>query len=169
MFPQDGSTASSVIAAAERALAAGGSRGVRSDDSNVPTFDAPAQMEADIAVVDDDASLAALLMQAASIHGYQVRHFQDGQEAVDRLCGSAPTHAVRVVLLDLNLPGVDGFTVLRRLSADGVLARTRVIVVSARTSERDVLTAFALGAFDVIAKPLSLAVLMQRVIRALNS
>ena len=169
MFPQDGSTASSVIAAAERALAAGGSRGVRPDDSNGPTFDAPAQMEADIAVVDDDASLAALLMQAASIHGYQVRHFQDGQEAVDRLCGSAPTHAVRVVLLDLNLPGVDGFTVLRRLSADGVLARTRVIVVSARTSERDVLTAFALGAFDVIAKPLSLAVLMQRVIRALNS
>jgi two-component system phosphate regulon response regulator PhoB len=71
----------------------------------------------------------------------------------------------RVVLLDLDLQGFDGLTVLRRLRARGVLARTRVVMLTSRGTESEVLKALELGATDYVAKPFSVAVLLQKLRR----
>jgi DNA-binding response OmpR family regulator len=73
-----------------------------------------------------------------------------------------------LIVLDVDLPGLDGLSVLRRLAQDGVLNRTRVIVLTARAGEREVLEALELGAYDHVAKPFSVPVLMQRVRRAMT-
>ena len=72
-----------------------------------------------------------------------------------------------LILLDWDLPARDGLTVLRGLAADGTLAASRVVMLTARASQREILTALELGASDHVAKPFSLAVLMQRVDRVL--
>jgi DNA-binding response OmpR family regulator len=72
------------------------------------------------------------------------------------------------VLLDWDLPGRDGLTVLRGLAADGWLADTTVVMLTARASEREVLAALELGASDHVAKPISIPVLMQKVRSALE-
>jgi len=71
-------------------------------------------------------------------------------------------------VLDVDLPGLDGLSVLRRLARDDVLADTRVIMLTARSGEAEVLEALELGAFDHVAKPFSVPVLMQRIRRALR-
>lgn len=72
------------------------------------------------------------------------------------------------MLLDVDLPGLDGLSVLRRLARDDVLSRTRVIMLTARAGEAEVVEALELGAFDHVAKPFSVPVLMQRVRCALR-
>ena len=71
--------------------------------------------------------------------------------------------------MDVGLPSVDGLSVFRALARNGVAQRTRVIMLTARSAEAEVLTALKLGAFDHVAKPFSLSVLMQRVQRALDA
>jgi DNA-binding response OmpR family regulator len=73
-----------------------------------------------------------------------------------------------MVLLDVDLPRLDGLAVLRRLAHDGLLQHTRVIMLTFRADEREVLEALELGAFDHVTKPFSLPVLMQRIRRTLQ-
>ena len=87
------------------------------------------------------------------------RDRRDGQEARVRPC---------LVLLDWDPPGRDGLTILRGLAAEGTLEHTRVLMLTARGSEGETLAALELGALDHVAKPFSIAVLMQRVRRALS-
>lgn len=75
----------------------------------------------------------------------------------------------RVLLLDVDLPGVDGISVLRRLMRNGVGGHTRVIMLTARAGEPEVLEALKESAFDHIAKPFSVPVLVERLPRALES
>jgi DNA-binding response OmpR family regulator len=75
----------------------------------------------------------------------------------------------RVVLLDADLPGVDVPAVLRTLSRDRVLERTRVIVLTVRSHESEVVQALDEGAFDHVAKPFSVPILLQRVRRAMRA
>ena len=96
-----------------------------------------------------------------------VRRIADGDEANRLLGGGQPRVRADLVLLDWDLPGRDGLTLLRLLRADGVLSRSRVVMLTMRASEREALTALELGATDHIAKPFSLPVLMQRIRRVL--
>ena len=123
---------------------------------------------ADVMIVDDDEVLVELLRHALENRGYRCHSLQDGQAAIDALSGASPSMKARVVLLDVGLPGVDGLSVLRTLARTGVTQHTRVIMLTARSAEAEVLTALELGAFDHVAKPFSLSVLMQRVQRALE-
>ena len=66
------------------------------------------------------------------------------------------------------LPGLDGLSILRRLSGDGVLESTRVIMLTARAGEDETVRALELGAFDFVAKPFSVPVLVERLRRALE-
>jgi len=81
--------------------------------------------------------------------------------------GFDATVVPRVVLLDVNLPGLDGLGGLRRIQSEDRHGSTRVIMLIARSSEEEVLRALDLGAFDHVAKSFSLQVLMRRVRRAL--
>jgi diguanylate cyclase (GGDEF)-like protein len=122
----------------------------------------------DVLVVDDDEALAALLVHALETRGYSVRWLSDGREAVEALGGPRPALRARLVLLDVDLPGYDGLSVLRALARDRVLDRTRVVMLTVRAGQREVLDALEMGAVDHVAKPFSIPVLLQRVRRALR-
>lgn len=123
----------------------------------------------DVVVVEDDETTAGLLLHALQTRGYRTRWFRDGPTAADALESPGSPDQARVVLLDVDLPGLDGISVLRRMARSGVLSRTRVIMLTVRASEAEVLAALELGAVDHVAKPFSLPVLMQRVRRALRT
>ena len=82
--------------------------------------------------------------------------------------GQNPSLKAKLVLLDVDLPGLDGLGVLRRLAREGVTQRTRVIMLTLRATEEEVLASLELGAFDHIGKPFSVPVLMQRIKRAIQ-
>jgi len=122
----------------------------------------------DIVVVDDDETLSSLLMHALTTRGYRAACFKDGRTALEKLGGPLPELRPRVLLLDVDLPNMDGLSVLRRLAEDGAVKRTRVLMLTARSSEAEVVNALEWGAFDHVAKPFSLRVLMQRIRRAME-
>ncbi len=120
----------------------------------------------DVVVVEDDDVVAELLMHALADSGYRSLRVNDGQAAVELLT-DASRQPPRLVLLDISLPSLDGFAVLEHLRRTGMLETTHVIVLTARSSEEEILRALAAGAFDHVGKPFSLPVLMHRVRRAL--
>ncbi|HET7460694.1 MAG TPA: response regulator [Longimicrobium sp.] len=126
----------------------------------------PAQ-HLDVVVVEDDPALARLLLHALETRGYSSRWIADGREAAEALTGSRPPLRARLVLLDVDLPGMDGHAVLRRLARDRVLERTRVIVLTVRAHEAEVVQALEEGAFDHVSKPFSVPILLQRIRRAM--
>jgi len=122
----------------------------------------------DVVLVEDDDALAGVLLHGLSTRAYRTQRFDDGQDAASALEGPSPKVSARVVLLDWGMPSLDGLRVLRRLAETGVLNHTRVIMLTARDSESEVLMALDLGAFDHVAKPFSVPVLMKRVHRAMQ-
>jgi two-component system alkaline phosphatase synthesis response regulator PhoP len=110
-----------------------------------------------ILLVEDNVDLAFGLRATLEFEGYEVHVVSDGRDAVDRIVGLEPD----LVLLDLMLPGLDGYEVLSRLRKSG--NRTPVLVLTARGEESDVLTGFDRGADDYVTKPFSTAELLARV------
>lgn len=121
----------------------------------------------DVLLVDDDEALGALVVHAVSGRGWSVRWLQDGADAVELL--DTPGFRARAVLLDVGLPGLDGLAILRHLGRRRLLTSTRVVMLTVRTNETEVLEALDLGAFDHVAKPFSLSVLLHRVRRAIEA
>jgi diguanylate cyclase (GGDEF)-like protein len=164
-YPCDGGDLHELYRAADDALytakAAGRNR-VLPAASNV----AAAPEGPDVVVVEDDPILASVLIDSLETRGYRTRWIDDGQEAVAALAGASPEVSPALVVLDVDLPGLDGLSVLRRLARDDVLSATRVIMLTARSGEAEVLEALELGACDHVAKPFSVPVLMQRIRRA---
>ena len=165
--PGDGSDVEALHRAATgalvRARAAGGDRVMAACDAaeqGTPRLD--------VVVVEDDDTLAALLEHSFKTRGYGVRVISDGAQALAELGGADPRLAASVILLDWNLPGLDGMRVLRAMAAAGVLVRSRVIMLTARATEEEVLAALDAGAVDHVTKPFSVPVLMQRVRRAME-
>jgi DNA-binding response OmpR family regulator/HPt (histidine-containing phosphotransfer) domain-containing protein len=122
----------------------------------------------DVVVIEDDVVLSDLLAQALELRGYSCRVIADGEEAVQALAGSQSTLTAPLVLLDWDLPGRNGLSVLRELGRAGVLHQTRVIMLTLHSGETETLEALKLGAFGHVAKPFSVPVLLERVRRALE-
>lgn len=122
----------------------------------------------DVVVVEDDSILAELLLHGLRNAGYQPEWFDDGGKAVEALTGADARLFPKVLLLDVDLPAVSGIGVLRAMAETGALERTRVIMLTAHASEEETVKTFELGAFDHVAKPFSLPVLLQRLRRALE-
>ena len=97
-----------------------------------------------------------------SLHGAGFRHFESVGRGDDALRLAAATKP-DLVLLDLMLPGLDGLSVARRIRENGQLADTRIIMVTARTEEEDIVRGLDAGADDYIPKPFSREVLLARV------
>ncbi|MDQ2695511.1 MAG: response regulator [Pseudomonadota bacterium] len=163
-YPADAPDLQSLYQAADRALHAAKQSG---RDRVLPAGWQPAR-DADVVLVEDDEALVGLLRHALETRGLRVRLLGDGQAAVDALGGPDPRLRARLILLDVDLPGLNGLAVLRRLARDGVLRRSKVIVLTGRSTESEVLEALTLGAVDHVAKPFSLPVLMQRIRQALD-
>ena len=110
-----------------------------------------------VLVVDDKRSLAGHLGRALEGEGYRVTLAYDGEEAL-RL---GKTDAYDLMLLDLMLPRMDGFTVIRKLWE--VRMRTQAIIVSARDSMQDIVRGLDAGPDDYLTKPFALGVLLAKV------
>ncbi|HEY8648584.1 MAG TPA: response regulator transcription factor [Candidatus Limnocylindria bacterium] len=101
-----------------------------------------------VLLVEDDADLLDLMTYALSREGYTVLTAMDGQQALKRWEEESPD----LLLLDANIPKIDGFEVCRRIRHDGA---TPIIMLTARDEEEDVLHAYRLGVDDFVNKPFS--------------
>ena len=109
-----------------------------------------------VLLVEDDARIRAVLELALHDHGYDVRSAATGEQALELLGQERPD----VVLLDLMLPGIDGFEVCRRVRADSDLP---IIAVTARSDSADVVAGLQAGADDYVTKPVVASELAARI------
>jgi len=112
-----------------------------------------------VLLIEDDASVAALLRTALERDGLEIRHFADGKRAMEAAEEASPG----VVLLDLKLPGMSGWEILRRLRSLPAYEHVPIMIITAEGSEESVVRAFQLGADDYLVKPFSVALLRSRV------
>lgn len=110
---------------------------------------------AHILVVDDDGDLCALLKTALERDGHQVSACRDGRRVDDAACRWADC-----ILLDVMMPGEDGFALCRRIRE---LADCPILFLTAKTQEADVLTGLGVGGDDYLTKPFRIAELRARV------
>ena len=100
-----------------------------------------------VLIVDDEPDVLLLLRVNLEAAGYQTVLAADGETALERIDDGEPD----VVLLDIMMPVMDGWGVLRALSERD--SRPRVVVVSAKSSDRDIVRALTSGALDYVTKP----------------
>lgn len=110
---------------------------------------------AHILVVDDDGDLCALLKTALERDGHQVSACRDGRRVDEAACRWADC-----ILLDVMMPGEDGFALCRRIRN---LADCPILFLTAKTQETDVLTGLGVGGDDYLTKPFRIAELRARV------
>ena len=110
-----------------------------------------------ILAVDDDDSIRELLELQLTRNGYEALTAADGREALDKASGAD------LILLDVMLPGIDGFEICRRLKADPVLRAVPIIMLTAKAEEIDKVLGLELGADDYLVKPFSIRELLARV------
>jgi len=110
-----------------------------------------------ILLVEDNRDVARGLQYNLELEGYAVHVAEDGQEALELARETAPD----LIILDLMLPGVDGYQVLRTLRSRG--DRTPVLILSARGEEEDKVRGFRLDADQYVTKPFDLLELLERV------
>jgi type II secretory ATPase GspE/PulE/Tfp pilus assembly ATPase PilB-like protein/ActR/RegA family two-component response regulator len=109
----------------------------------------PAGPRRKILLVDDEDSLRKVLRDLLEREGYEIAEARDGVQALDQVDRVGPD----VIVLDLNLPGMDGYTVLSRLRSRPATAGIPVIVLTAKGDEDNEVRVFELGADDFLQKP----------------
>jgi two-component system, OmpR family, response regulator len=112
--------------------------------------------EARVLVVDDEANIVELLSVSLKFQGFEVATASNGAQALDRAREARPD----AVILDVMMPGMDGFGVLRRLRADGIDAPA--LFLTARDSLQDKIAGLTLGGDDYVTKPFSLEEVVAR-------
>lgn len=117
-----------------------------------------------ILVVEDDPSVRELLRDQMRAAGHEVVTANDGADAIQRLSN----FLVHAMILDINLPRMDGFEVLKVVQGMPTIAGLPILVLSARHAERDVRRALVLGAWDYLAKPYTEQQLVRRMTRLLR-
>ena len=115
------------------------------------------QPSAHILVVEDESSIREGLCDVLAFHGYTPEGVARGDTGLERALLVRPA----LVVLDIMLPGLDGFGVCRKLRAER--PRLPVLMLTARGSEDDVLEGFRCGADDYVTKPFSISELVARV------
>jgi len=117
---------------------------------------------ASILVVDDEPAIRRFLRTSLTAEGYQVEEVEDGAGALAAL----KRHATDVLVLDLGLPGMNGFDVIRELREGG--SAIPIIVLSSRTDEDGKVRALDMGADDYVTKPFGMDELLARIRAAMR-
>ncbi|MBQ9540892.1 response regulator transcription factor, partial [Ruminococcus sp.] len=110
----------------------------------------------DILIVEDDKELSSLLTDFLRAEGYTVSAVENGERAVQLF----ERYGARLVVLDINLPDMNGFAVCSKLREN---ADTPILIVSARTDKEDKLNGLDLGADDYIEKPYDIDILLAKI------
>ena len=125
-----------------------------------------------ILIVDDSRDEQELLSTRLRAAGYGSLMVADSAEAalgmLDQDRAGLKTGEIDLILMDIMLPGIDGLEACRRIKATEGLQDIPLIVITVKTDEKDLLTAFAAGAMDYIRKPVNPAELVARVSSALG-
>ncbi len=119
--------------------------------------DAPAAT--DLVIVDDDAETSRLLQRLLSQQGYRIQAAVSGQQAISLIQERRPS----LVLLDILLPDMDGYTLCQQLKANPLTTDIPVIVLSSLVDSLDKVKAFQAGATDYITKPFAVQEVLVRV------
>jgi CheY-like chemotaxis protein len=114
-----------------------------------------------VLVVEDEEGIAELIKKALGRDGLEVHHVDDGSRAME-LAGEIEPAAI---ILDLALPGMDGWEILRRLRQHPTLHNTPVLLVTGQGGEENIVRGFQMGADDFVTKPFSVPELRARVRR----
>jgi CheY-like chemotaxis protein len=119
------------------------------DDADAGRRSAPHGPARRILLVDDEDSLRKVLKDLLEREGYEVAEARDGVQALDQVDRVGPD----VIVLDLNLPGLDGYGVLAQLRSRPATADIPVVVLTAKGDEENEVRVFELGANDFLQKP----------------
>jgi DNA-binding response OmpR family regulator len=117
-----------------------------------------------IFVAEDDRAVLDLILTRLTLAGYETAYGRDGWEALSGITAYRPA----AIILDINMPNLDGFGVLERLRKMNPPSLTPVMVLTARHAPDDVRQALSLGARDFLAKPFEDAQLLARIARLLR-
>ena len=112
-----------------------------------------------ILIADDEHKIIMTLEYAFRKAGYEVFIARDGSEVLELLKTEIPD----MILLDIMMPNIDGYTTLLEIKKNKNLDKTKVIFLSAKTKETDIQKGLELGADDYITKPYSIKKLTERV------
>ena len=110
-------------------------------------------------VVEDDPDIVELLVHYLSADGWAVDALADGRRALDR----ARSGGYQLVILDLQLPGIDGLTLCAELRREAATRDLPVVMLTARGDEADRIVGLEMGADDYVVKPFSPKELVARV------
>ena len=117
-----------------------------------------------IVLAEDEPHIARLVVFKLEREGYEVVWADDGEKALE----SIKNHIPDLIILDIMMPVMDGYEVLRRVKEDEGLKAIPVIMLTAKGQERDIVRGFELGSEDYIIKPFRPAELVARIRKVLN-
>jgi len=112
-----------------------------------------------IVIVEDDKDINDLIAYNLSKEGFIVEQVFDGIKAMERI----KNEVFNIVILDIMLPGIDGFDICKEIKNDPRYSRSFIVVVSAKCNEQDKLYAHLLGADCYLTKPFNLTSLLSAV------
>lgn len=116
--------------------------------------------DANIFIVEDEPQINRLIELVLLSDGYtNIDKYFDGQEALEKIKEKKPN----LVLLDVMLPSLDGFSLCKKIKSDDDLNNTQIIMLTARKMEEDILKGFENGAIDYVSKPFSNKILLARI------
>jgi two-component system alkaline phosphatase synthesis response regulator PhoP len=115
--------------------------------------------KAKVLIVDDEPNNVDFLEQALEDSGYQLITAANGQEALTKIQSEQPD----LILLDLNMPVMDGFTVLAKVKEDPDLRDIPVIIISSEQESKSVVKGIKQGAEDYLTKPVNAVLLVKKV------
>lgn len=113
-----------------------------------------------VLAVDDIPINLVLVQKMLAKFNFKMRTAANGQQALDAVAEQKPD----LILLDLMMPGIDGFEVIRRLKENAHTADIRIVILSALNTNEDVVKGFSVGADDFIMKPIIMEKLLTTVI-----
>jgi len=116
-----------------------------------------------ILLVDDEEEFVTTLAERLELRGLQARTALNGEDALHMIEAETP----RIVILDVMMPGLGGFEVLRRIKAQH--PQIPVILLTGRGSEKEGVKGMELGAFDYLMKPLNIEELIKKMQEAIKS
>jgi DNA-binding response OmpR family regulator len=112
-----------------------------------------------VLIVDDDPEVVNLFSYALKRAGYQVERALSGEAALERARGTRPD----LIILDIMMPGIDGYEVARRLRAEAATASTPIVMLTARALVPDQVAGLQAGATSYLIKPVMPSALLKTI------
>jgi DNA-binding response OmpR family regulator len=120
-----------------------------------------------VIIVDDDEDLLKLLSTAFKAKGFEVHTIDNGKTALNYLLDEKNVKSSCLIILDRILPDMDGLDILKKFHAKGH-SSVPVLVLSVLSAEKDILKGLKEGAYDYMAKPFNLAILLEKALSMLK-